>query len=311
MHILRNFYNRNRKTIFIVIFCIIVGYMIIRYLNNYYIEKAQKQAQDYNSSSSTQNTTAIVENQDFDLSGSKKSENTIKQDKDILDEFFEFCNKKEVSKAYNLLTDECKELKYPTLDDFKNSYFNSIFDTTKSYTIENWNGKTYRIKIQNDLLSTGKVSDNAFIEDYITVVTVNHSYKLNINSYIKRVNISKQSENEIATINVKSKDIYMDYEIYNITIKNNTDSKLLIDDLQKTNSIYLTENKGAKYAFANYELVKAQLEIISGGTIDVSIKFNHAYRSDKKIKTLTFSGIRKEINGEINTETEDAITINF
>lgn len=311
MHKLISFYNRNRKTIFIVTFCIIVGYMLIRFLNNYYLEKAQKVQQDYNNSSSTRNTTTVIENQDFDLSGSKKSETTIKEDKGIIDQFFDFCNEKDVSKAYNLLTDECKELRYPTLEDFKNNYYNKIFNTKKSYAIESWNGNIYRVKLQEDLLSTGKVSNDTFIEDYITIINANNTKKININSYIKRVNISKQVNDEIATITVNSKDVYMDYEIYNITIKNNSNSKLLIDDLQKTNSIFLTEEKGAKYSFVNYELTKEQLEVIPGATIKFFIKFNHTYRSDKKIKSLTFSGIQKEIDGQMDTENKNTVTINF
>lgn len=285
--------------------------MLIRFLNDCYIEKIQKAQQNYNSSSSGQNTTTVIENQDFDLSGSKKSETTIKEDKGVIDQFFDYCNQKEVSKAYNLLTKECKELKYPTLEVFKNNYYNKIFDTTKSYSIESWNGSIYRVKIQEDLLSTGKVGNNTFIEDYITIIDMGNTKKLNINSYIKRVDISKQVEDEIATITVNSKDIYMDYEIYHITIKNNSNSKLLIDDLQKTNSIFLTENKGAKYSFVNYELTKEQFEVISGATINVSVKFNHTYRSDKKIKSLTFSGIQKEIDGQMDIKNKKAVTINF
>ena len=129
--------------------------------------------------------------------------------------------------------------------------------------------------------------------------------KAEIESNKKKVN------DGIATITVNSKDVYMDYEVYNITIKNNSDSKLLIDDLQKTNSIFLTEEKGAKYSFVNYELTKEQLEVIPGATINISIKFKHTYRSDKKIKSLTFSGIQKEIDGPMDTENKDTVTINF
>lgn len=311
MHRLRSFYNRNKKTIFIVGFCIIIGYMIIRYLNNYYIEKTRKMQQSYNNSSSMQKATTVIENQGFDLSEGKKTENTIRQHKDVIDQFYNYCNKKNMLKAYNMLTDECKQSKYPTIDHFENNYYNNIFNTTKSYVIESWNGNTYRVKIQEDILSTGKANNTTFMEDYVTIIDTNNTKKININGYIKKEIISKQFKNEIVTIKVNSKDVYMDYEIYNITIKNNSNIKLLIDDLKDSESIYLTEEKGAKYHFVNYELTKEQLEIISGATVNVSIKFNHVYRNNKQIKSLTFSGIQKQIDGKLENENKDIITIDF
>ena len=48
----------------------------------------------------------------------------------------------------------------------------------------------------------------------------------------------------------------MDYEIYNITIKNNNNSAICLTDTKSTNDIYIKDANGVKYGVYNHELFK-------------------------------------------------------
>ena len=186
-----------------------------RVLNKYAKSKEEN-------TNSTDNTT-IYNNESYSVITEEIINKEVnKENTDIIDMFIKYCNDKEPEKSYELLSNKCKEKLYPTLDDFINSYYTKIFNNQKSYEIKLWiskeNSYTYKVNLKENILSTGNVNAST-IEDYYTIVNENNMYKLNINNYIGNIKINKQNETNELGILVSDKDIFMEYEIYNINVE--------------------------------------------------------------------------------------------
>lgn len=101
-------------------------------------------------------------------------ENTIKK-------FIDYCNSGETEKAYNMLTDKCKEDMYPSLQNFVDNYYTNKFSTSKNYIITKINAYVYKVDLKECSVNTGKLSEYS-IQDFIIV----QDNKLNINEDIEK-----------------------------------------------------------------------------------------------------------------------------
>ena len=90
-------------------------------------------------------------------------------------------------------------------------------------------------------------------------------------------------------VTVDKIDTYMDYEIYTISVKNNTKNSILLDTGENTKSIYLLDKNNVKYYFYSNEILKNKLIIQSQYSNSLKIKFASPYSSTKKIKSIVFS----------------------
>ena len=286
-------YNQNRKMIWIVILTIVAVIGLIQILDNYYKNNPKDE------SSGTNRTTAYNAHNYSIVTQEEINETTSKESIDLIGDFFWYCNNGQVENAYNLISAECKQELYPTIEDFKNKYHGRIFTEQKKYNSMLWiigsNGHTYRVEIMADLLATGQ-KDSMPIEDYYTIIYENGEYKLNISSYIGReeINVSKTQSNII--VNVLAKKIYMDYETYEIEVQNNTENKLIFNTKENTKSIYIQDENEIKHiAFLN-ELTEADLEVLSGLTKTLKIKFNRGYKPTINIEKVIFEDVKN--NGQ-------------
>lgn len=290
MYNLIRFYNQNRKKIFKIILVIVFIIAIIQLLN--YFAKKQNESDENININVESNITyeqEVISNKSA-VSGTTVKGEKLQKDTEVIHDFFEYCNQGNIEQAYSVLTDECKEEMYPTLDDFKRIYYEYLFNgEKKSYTIENWTGSIYRVRITGDILSTGKLNENETRQDYMTVVQKDGEYKLNINSYVGRTTPNKTTENKDIKITVKSIDTYMDYEIYNLYIENNSSNDVLLDTDDDTKAVYLLDSNEKKYYYYNNEVLQNKLLVQSKLKSNLEIKFMSSYGSTKKIKSLVFS----------------------
>lgn len=312
MYKLIRLYNQNRRKIFIIILIIVFIIVLIQLLNYF----AKRDNVDKNKIGNSDNIIENVLNNNKELlsdksaiSGGKISDSKLKNDSNVISKFFDYCNNGDIENAYSLLTDECKEEMYPTIDQFRNIYYADIFNgQSKEYTSENWLENTYQINIIGDILSTGKVDLTVEKMDYITVVRKKDGYKLNINSYIGRDNPNKVTTYKNINITVKQIDKYMNYETYILTVENTSDSDILLDTSDSTKSVYLKDTNNIKYYFYNNEISKNRLNIQNGYTNDVKIKFMNPYTSGRTINKLVFSKMilnYEEYNNLVDKSTYD------
>jgi len=149
---------------------------------------------------------------------------------------------------------------------------------------------TYRIDFTEDMLATGKPAQTSII-DYYTVVKNNDEYKLNINKFVGIENINKETTKENVLINVKRKKIYMDYEIYDIEVENNTQITVMLDDMRRTDNIYVEDNNEQKYFWYNSEIIESNIKIRKGHNQEFSIKFNKGYNTSNNSERIVFKNV--------------------
>ncbi len=291
MYKLIRFYNQNRKTIFRIILIIVFVFGIIQLLN--YLSKLNMQKDIKQSTLNTENSNSInkelISNESL-ISGTGVSSTKLKKDVSIINEFIDYCNKKDVDSAYKLLANECKEEMFPSIDDFYNIYYSKIFDSNKKiYTIENWNGNIYQVRFSEDILATGNLNDSETKQDYITIVKEDGESKLNINSYIGRTKKNRITEIKDIKVTVTAVETYMDYEIYKLSIENNSEQDILLDTSDSTKSVYLLDGNNMKYYFYNNEIIENRLLVKSKFKNEIQIKFSNSYSSSRKIEDLVFS----------------------
>lgn len=291
-------YNRNRPKIsFIIIFMliIIVANIVLVYLSNE-IRKEQMEEEP------TQNVMDYEIQDEFNqitigsdssaLSGDDLTSSQIEM-LDIIEQFAEYCNNGNVEEAYSFLSNECKDEMYKTLNDFKVSYYDQVFaGEKKSISVENWSANIYKVTIQKDILSTGIYTDEDTLQDYMSVITdEDDNYKLNINGYLGRKDINLTEAQDNLEITVLRSDTYKDYQTYTFKIVNNSDNTILLDDKSNINSMYLEDENGVEYSAYTHEISDAELEIPSGQTREIEIKYYNKYISSKQIEKIVFSRI--------------------
>lgn len=240
---------------------------------------------------------SIASKEESALTGEKIDE-SAKRQLEIIDEFIYYCKENKIDKAYELLSDECKQVFYPTLDIFKVSYYNSIFDTTdKNISVQNWYNNTYKIEILNNALSTGIYDENNVKQDYITIVSnKDNELKLNINGYMGRNNIDKIYNGNNIEIVVTKTEQYKDYQTYTFKVTNKTDKTILLDDKLNYDSMYLQDENEIKYTSYTHEISETDLMIMPRDTKEITIKYYNKYESTKQIKKIGFSGIQLNYN---------------
>lgn len=296
---LRRSITENRYKILAIIVAIILILCLIRTLNEF--AKNSNKGKNNNIIESQTNT---YKPQETKVLGENVSSTKQEQSTKIMDEFIKYCNSKEIEKAYNLLTDECKEEQFSnSIENFKTNYVEKIFTNTKTYNMQSWiNGEnpTYKVRITNDVLSTGDTGE--VVEDYVTIVRKNNSYKINLNSYIGKENIGKQTSQDGIVITFLNKETNMDYEIYNIKVENNTENTILLDTKEKAKSVYATGSNGATYTAFMYEIEDEHLTIKPRIHKTISIKINKIYSPNIEVDKLTFTDIVTNLEEYNNTQ---------
>ena len=282
-------WNQNRKKIIIIALGVVFIFAIIQVLNQVAKEENQKKAnnnvsqvQNYQKLSTTSSRTGEV-----------VSEEKTKTNVNIIENFVQACNNEDTKKAYDLLTDECKNTLFPTEQEFIDNYYNLIFKTKKTIDIENYKNSsktnTYIVTFYEDSISTGNVSSSQNYGDYITVDK--DSQKLSINSLIKVKEINKSTEKNGIKITVLKQELYKDYEIYEIKAENYTDKTILLDTMSSSRNIYIMDNSKIKNTVAINEIADSLLQITSYGAKTMSMKFYKSYDSNSITKKVIFTDI--------------------
>lgn len=260
MHNLLRYYSRNRIKVWTTIFAIIFIMLVIQILNN----TAKKEKNNTNEGETASNVVSYHNESKSIISEGSVPEIYQKEFGNIIDKFYTYCINHEPQKAYELLAPETKKELYQTESQFENLYYQEIFEGNKEYSFQSWSNSSediyiYQVKIFDNMLATGK-TNNEYIEDYVTIVPVDDSYKLNINGYIGRKDVNQEESNEIITVEIASIDCYTEYEIYTFRIKNNTDKTILLDTNRKTDTTYITDEEGNKFTSFLYEVARARFD---------------------------------------------------
>lgn len=305
MYNLIRFFNQNRKKIFWIILIIVFLLLLIQLLDWIAQNRTNQDIIISNNSSINDKADELVTDKSL-VSGQTISSSYLNSATDVINKFVDYCNKGELQKAYNMLTDECKEVMFSNVNSFKRIYYDGNFNgEKKSCTIENWLGNTYKVNFTGDILSTGDLKNLGTTEDYITIVESGDEYKININEFISRKESNKSTEYNGVEIKIETIDTYMDYEIYNLSVINNTENSIFLGDCNNSKSIYLLDNNDMKYYFYGNEIAQNQLIITSNNKTNIKIKFSNSFSSSRKIKKLMFSEVIFDYNQYYRMENKE------
>ena len=228
------------------------------------------------------------------IKGSDISKEQFEQDSNLVNKFLDFCNNKEVEEAYNLISDECKKEKYPTLEEFKKFYYNDIFEKKRECNLQAWISSSdymvYKVRYSNNMLATGTYDENDVYEDHITLNRKNDTEKISIGSFVDSEECNIVTEEEGIQATVIEKKIYISDEEYIMYVTNNTDKTILLDNLKSNVTIWLL-GSGVQYAPYNNKLYVTNLTIEPGETQRIKIRFMKNLSSKNKSKAIQFLSV--------------------
>lgn len=287
----KSFYNQNRKSILIFIGFVIFLFLLLISLNSGSGKNNNTGSNNSRSSNRiTENTYSDinVDKEESAITGKNLSSKQIKSDLQIINDFVSYCNNERLDEAYELLSDDCKEEVFSDIDDFKENYYNIIFNGKQKETkVENWIDNIYKVNIKESALSTGR-DDEESVEDYITIL---ENGKLNINQYIGKTQIGKKTKSNGVTIIVNSKNVYMDYEEYDIEVINDNQNDILLDSKRDVESMYILDSNNVKYTAYTNEIPDSRLIVYKNDKRNLRIKYYSRFTTSKKIERVVFSDI--------------------
>lgn len=305
------YFNQNKKKIIIGVAVIAFLIILLTIINSAIKQNRQKENIDPNDYA----VTDLEKPDESIISDVNLSEETAKINSEIIKSFVEACNNKNYEQAYNLLSAECKEVEYPTLQDFQNDYIKHIMENSVSYQLELWTVYdgyiTYRVTFyEGNLLQNGGIPPEENYVDYITLLQEENEIKLNINKFVKREEINKSAKDRNIEIIINARNVYMDYEIYNITFKNYSEKSILINDGQDSNNMFITDQNGNQYISYINEIPLTSLGLKPGFQKLLNVKFAKAYNTYREVKYITFQNII--LDSELyNSNPNDVERLNF
>lgn len=283
-------YNRNRKFIWFLIGITIAIISLIHIINNEF-----KQAKIETSN----NDGLKISEQFYDtnysvISSQKLNVSTSDSVTDIIKQFINYCNEGNIESAYNMLSKDCKEVVYPTVEIFKTNYYDANFDERKTYNLQSWitynNKFIYMVELANDMLSTGTVS-NIKKQDYYTVVKEDNDYYLNISGFVEKNSINASKKIDTIEIIIESQEVFIEYVNLNIIVNNKTKNKILLDSGRKGDTAYITDSEDIKYVSYLFENNNSELIIPTRSSKNFKIRYMKNYKVDRPIKTVNFEAI--------------------
>ena len=292
MHKLLRYYNQNRLKIWAILLAIVLGYALLQVLNS---AIANHNTEENNEQETTSNNVVSYRNESESMvTGGRVSSTYSEQIGQVINQFFTYCVNHDPQRAYDMVSNNTKQVLYQTEELFEKNYYQNKFNGNKQFSFQSWSRTDtlyiYQVRIFDNMLATGQTSDN-YIEEYVTIAVEEGRYKLNLNSYLGRKQISVKNEDENLSIQVVMVDRYLDYEVYTLNVQNKTDSNILLDTKRKTNSCYVVDSMGNKFEALLYENSDEDLEILPNEMKTIQIRFNDAYREGLQIKSINFTDI--------------------
>ena len=283
MNNLKRFFNQNRKLIFKTCFIIFACFIGLRLVNHFVKIQNEQTIKENNS-----NSVDRIDNRDYEIiSGQRKDEDEYYLQSKLIEEFLQYCNNKDFEKAYDLISQECKDIMFQDINIFINDYAKKFFENRKNYQIQAWNLNTYKVKIIEDPLITGKTNDENYIENFITI----NSGKLNINNYLYTLNMNKKLTKAEVTLKVEQINVFMDYSIVKLNILNEREKKIMLNSMEYADNVYLMDDNDSKYIALLHELFQDEFIIEPRQNKDIYIKFDIPYSRASHIKSLNINNI--------------------
>jgi len=215
-----------------------------------------------------------------------------------LNEIFKLMNEKQFDKLYALLTDDIKNLMFPTQDQFTEFMQSYLNDGTYSPNFSEYQklnkekNDVFVVKTRflpystekNDLLSTGEVSKT---DTFTIYFNEDETYSFSFLSYIGTGKSEKTRSTEKFSAKIAETHLYLSQTTYFIEITNKTDSDMFIDE----DGIYVYTGLMQKN-YSQSSLIPANQTVIIPYTVYTGLTL-----SDSLPDRIYFSGVH--LNGKV------------
>lgn len=154
----------------------------------------------------------------------------------MLEEYIEACNDGNYQKAFQMLSDECKEYEFNNSILSYQDYVLTKMPNPKQYSIQNYSNNdglyTYQIKYTDDFLATGLTGQEySYTEEKITFqVGKDGTTLMSVGNFIRQADIQSVVENDYLKIDVKEKVVRYSMESYTVLFTNRTEFTIVIAD---------------------------------------------------------------------------------
>ena len=280
-------YNQNRKKFWTIVIVIILVYTLIRLLN-YWVKNSNNEVESTNNIAYYEEGESIISDDDV-------PEYNREMFGTLISSFLDYCISGNTNDAYNLLSDDCKEELFPHVEDFENLYRSKNFSTSKTYTFQSWTSQTtniYQVKIFDNSLYTGNASFDDYIEDYFNIVYENGQAKLNISGFVKVEDINKSTTVNNVLIQVNKIHYFMDYCTADIVIQNSSDKTILIDTMEKTNTVFMqSSNNNTKLIGFLSDFSQEDMIVQANDNKILNIRLIFKYRDSLRIQSINFTDV--------------------
>lgn len=289
--------DRNYKLIFYIALVILFGILIIRLLNHYSKQKEEdRQLKLQEIIAEEEKDESEYTEEDFAIE-SNSIEKTMMS-------FIRYCNEKQIDKAYQMLTDECKDELYPTINDFEEIYVNKTFYIKRDYEMKEWsisgNTEVYLVTLYEDILATGGMG-NVKNEYYTFSRDENSNYKLSVENYICRQNRNKETTIDGIKLKIGQVDIYSNCQEVEFTITNETSKKINLTG-NALDNIILQNYSGTTYSALNSEYEYNNAILSPKETRTFNVKFNKYYDLSTSIEYLTLLNVIMDYEDYLQSE---------
>lgn len=292
---IRDFWKKNKYKIIVAI----LAFLILVFINNY---MKTHPAEPIHVSNYKPNEPAVVKK-------TKIPEKEKEPVNETIDRYIQYCNNKEYEKAYNMLSDECKQTVYPDIEDYK-EYIDLLFDQKKIYNLQNLANKKneylYRVRILDDILATGSTGEAHLFydEDIFTLIKVVEEYKIGIRRFIKKEEINKLYEDDYMKMKLLDRVVQYDAETYTVEITNRSEYTLVFADFTENKEIAL--KVGSEYIGYQKDLYNVVV-IRPGQSTKFQFTFGKSYSLSKESEAIIFNAVRilKTYTGNEETKEEE------
>lgn len=277
---IKNFFRRNRK---MIIFALVIWLLVI--LVNNFLKNTELKVFE---------RTSYSEHEAIMSTGQDVPEKLKQPINETIDKYFNYCNNKQYEEAYKMVSDECKSIYFPTLEDYK-EYIDIVFDENKIYYLQNFSNYEdtyiYRMRIMEDLMATGLTGKKYlyFYEEKIALKEKEDgTVSLSLRQFIDSKILEEVYEDDYVKIWIDSKDVFYEEEHYNIKVKNKTSNTVVLADSQEKNEILLSV--GSENRMTNND--NLNVVIYPNETKEYIIKFTKFFDEEYVAKGIIFNAVR-------------------
>lgn len=290
---IRKFFKKFGKIVFIILFIWLIVFFINLYLRT-------RQAQLIATNTYNPDEPII----DYGGKVPTKDKETVNT---VLESFLNYCKSKDYENAFHMISEDCKNYLYNNDIEYFKKYVDSVYTTFNNYSYtQNYSNiddvYIYDVTTLNsDILATGTTGGYNTFKDKISIVTENGEKKIANQGYVKKIDVSKEIEDNYIKVKINSKDCSYNQVTYNLEVSNKTDNTIVIADNQANQEITL--NIDGEYLRVENIMTLSGV-VRPGQTVELLLVFNKFFDSNREESQINFNYIRvmPEYNSEMSLE---------